>query len=192
MNSGHTIPSPLGPPNRWSSELSVALGHWLAPSLGKCGFLECVWVARAVLSCPGTDSLVIAKECIRHRVAPEFSACYICFPQNRIVFEGESPVIRTLAGGTVGGGACTFAVLWLLTSSLSQSFPLAYVSQLWWFLQHTVNFSAASCSAHWLPLCLNGRPSFLFMSLILTPGPLYLPPFCLLNRCFFFFKKKKP
>ena len=104
MNSGHTIPSPLGPPNRWSSELSVALGHWLAPSLGKCGFLECVWVARAVLSCPGTDSLVIAKECIRHRVAPEFSACYICFPQNRIVFEGESPVIRTLAGGTVGGG----------------------------------------------------------------------------------------
>lgn len=102
MNPGHTFT--LGPLNRWSSELSVALGHWLAPSLGKCGFLECVRVARAVLSCPGTDSLVIVKECIRHRVAPEFSACHICFPQNRIVFEGESPVTQTLAGGALGGG----------------------------------------------------------------------------------------
>lgn len=102
MNPGHTFT--LGLPNRWSSELSVALGHWLAPSLGKCGFLECVRVARAVLSCPGTDSLVIVKECIRHRVAPEFSACHICFPQNRILFEGESPVIQTLAGGALGEG----------------------------------------------------------------------------------------
>lgn len=52
--------------NRWSSELSVALGHWLAPLLGK-RIPRVRAVARAVLSCPGTDSLVIVKECIRHR-----------------------------------------------------------------------------------------------------------------------------
>lgn len=83
--------------------------------LGKCGFLEC-----RLQRCPGTDSSVIVKECVRHWVAPD-----ICFLPNRIVFKSKSPLTRTMGG------------LYLLQSGsfsepfLSHPFPLAYMLQFW-------------------------------------------------------------
>lgn len=78
------------------------------------------------------------------------------------------------------GDCIPVAVSWLLIIlSLSIFSSGLHVAILMTFCS-TVNFSAASYSAHWLPLCLNGHPSFLFMSLILTPGPLP-PPFVLIE-----------
>lgn len=164
-----------GPPIGWSLEHSVALWPWLAPSLGKCGFLEC-----RLERCSGADSLVIARECIKASGDPGILPATFCFPQNRIVFIGAS--VQWLEWW----GACTCCSLVAAHNPFSQPFLLPTCRNSDDFLQHTVNFSAASCAAHWHPLCFNGHPSFLFMSLILTPGPLPLP-FAYLNRCFFFF-----
>lgn len=104
--------------NGWSWKKTRWLfGNGCPPPLplGKCGFLEC-----RLQRCPGTDSAVIVKECVRHWVAPD-----ICFLPNRIVFKSKSPVTRTMGG------------LYLLQSGsfseplLSHPFPLAYMLQFW-------------------------------------------------------------
>lgn len=136
-----------------------------------------VWTPRVQARCCGTDSLVIAKECIRLRGGPEICLPYMFSPKQLCL--GARAQLEWW-------GACTCCSLVASQNPFSQPFLLPPCCNSDDCLQPTVNFSAASRSAHWLPLCFNGHPSFLFMSLILTPGPLPLP-FCLLNRCFFFF-----
>lgn len=111
------------------------------------------------------------------------------FPKIELCLRARAQLLELW--GVVGGRwwlVIPVAVLWLfIILSLTVFSSCLHVAILMTFCS-TVNFSAASYSAHWLPLCLNGHPSFLFMSLTLTPGP-YPLPFCLLNRAFFFFFK---